>query len=178
MTSEEAFAYLQALREEAVLLGIANVGNMKEETLIKKITEAKESKAEQLETAKVEKAKESKSPHSEAMALKRVIITCHDPAKSGREGMYISGGNSKIASVSRYFKFGTPQHLELVLLNVLKEKTHVMHYQERNPVSGEMTMSNRLVSTFTIQELPMLTQKELEVIAKRQALVAANGDLI
>lgn len=181
LSAEEQLAYLASLKEEAALLGMEVAGNIKAESLAKRIDQFKKDKeAEKSEKSVKEAPKKEVATATvtsdTANILKRVIITCHDPSKSTLEGIVIGGGNSKTGLISKYVKFGEAWHVPQILINVLLRKEYTLHYQAKNPHTREMETRNKQVPAYSIQYLPDLSPEELKTLAKKQALHADNKE--
>jgi len=104
-----------------------------------------------------------------ALALKRVIITPRDPMKQDWPGEIISAGNDVIGEVKKYVPFNveTGWHIPQIIYNVMKEKKCTIFVKKR--VNGQMVNEAKLVSAYSITDLPPLTKDELEELAREQA---------
>jgi len=103
-----------------------------------------------------------------ASKLYRVRITCLNPKKNEHEGEFFKASNSVVGTHSRFIQFNEPWHVEKILLNMIEERKYQQFYT--TTVNGKKVRKAKLVQEFGIDYLPALTPKELEKLAKAQAL--------
>jgi len=107
----------------------------------------------------------------EASVLKRVRISCMNPNKKDWEGEIISAGNSVIGQFKKYVPFNNEEgyHIPQVIYNYLKEKECQIFVTVKGP-TGEKIRQGKQIKEFAIEDLPPLTKKELEELARKQAM--------
>ncbi len=139
----------------------------KEVTAMKKSTGAKDN-------LKVEtRAQKRRKQHAELMTLKRVIITSNATNQTKTGGIErISWGNRLLGHNTDNVVIGKPWHVREGALRNMKSAiiTQSVQDDEGNQVSKET------VPSWVIQYLDPLTTKEIEKIAKRQAIRDASID--
>jgi hypothetical protein len=190
LSAEEQVAYLQELKQEAQLLGIQFSGNISADSLVAKIDEHKKVLAAKKAAASAEIDRQSTGEtyartsiqemtnanlevaerRRHAKLLHRVIVTCHDPAKSKLPGRIMSVGNTAFGVETKYIAFNQPWHISTMMLNALKEKSFLAHYTVKDQRTGREITKHRLVPEFSIQTLPPMTDEELRVLAEQQKL--------
>lgn len=110
------------------------------------------------------------------MALVRVRITCLNPLKGQIKGEIITVANRYVGTVRKFVPFGEATdngyHLPRILLNELKSRKFNSVTTKKGP-NGQLLPTQRLVPEFAIEELPALTQAELDKLASAQ--LAAEG---
>lgn len=109
----------------------------------------------------------------EAAKLVRIRVTCMDPTKKDWPGEIISAGSSKLGTFKKYVPFnGTPYHVPNIIYQTLKDRTCSIFYEVKHP-NGQKTKKTKQVPAFNIELLPPLTMKELEDLAKQQAMAGS-----
>lgn len=163
---------LAALKARADLMGISYHPNISADKLAQRIQDRLEGSPEASNGA----AKGNTPVHdktslrAKAMRLVRVNITCMNPAKREWENEHFTVGNSVVGTVSRVVPFNTSDgwHVEEILLNMIQaRKCQIFIDVKRN---GVTTKESRLIKEFAVEVLPQLTQKELDELARRQAM--------
>lgn len=106
----------------------------------------------------------------EALTLHRVTVTCLDPSKKAYPGEYISAGNAYTGEVKKFVEYNSEDgfHLPLILINALKEKEFTHHFSQE--IKGAEQGRNKQAKAYIVTMMNPLTQSEIEVIAKRQAM--------
>lgn len=113
----------------------------------------------------------------EAERLIRCQITCNDPSFTDWDGKILQAGNSFIGTVKKYIAFNVPYHVPKIIYDNMKEAVYAYNFTVRDQKGREINKT-KLVPTYNIQDLPPLTQKELDDLAKRQAMrESAEGDI-
>lgn len=108
-----------------------------------------------------------KALEDDALRLIRVIVTPNEVYKREFQSELIQAGNSVLGTISRAVPFGVEWHIEHILLQSLKERQmHIM--VKRKNAEGNEYYESKLAPAYTIQELPPLTQEELEELARNQ----------
>ena len=145
-------------------LGISYSNNIGLETLRKRI-EAKLDEAD-----KEEYVKHTPSPiqnkRKESLQLIRVNITSMENTKNNLSGEIFTVSNNVIGTVKRYIPFGQDWHIERIFLDTLREK-QFQRFTSVNTTNGSVRRA-MLVPAYAIQELPPLTEKDLEELRKSQ----------
>jgi hypothetical protein len=104
-----------------------------------------------------------------ALALVRVQITCLNPQKTQYTGDIYCAGNSVVGTVKRFIQYGSPWHVERIILNMLREKKY-QAFVTRTLPDGSEEKKGKLVDAYAIQELPYLTDNERRELANRQVM--------
>lgn len=188
---------LKMLKEQAVLMGLKfhpNTGLEKMRILVKEAKEAStddpevgEKRAE--EQATIQEAAETAGADTftpmqkqtpkqlqaqrrkEAMALVRIRMTNMNPVNTNLRGVIPSVGNADVGFIKKFVPFNVPWHVPKVILNYLKGKKFVTHYEVNDPSRpGKKLKRKRLVPEYAIEVLPPLTEQELQDLAQRQAM--------
>ncbi len=112
----------------------------------------------------------------EALALRRVNITCKDPMKSSWTGELMSAGNDVIGDVTKYIQYNTEDgyHVPQIILNVLKDKECTIFVNKR--INGQMTHVAKQMKAYSIERLPDLTPEELQDLGADQTARGALDD--
>lgn len=157
------------LLQRADLLGISYSNNIGVETLRKRI----EAKLDELDKEEEEQEKEVKhkdtplqKQRKEALKLIRVNITSMENTKNNLSGEIFTVSNNVVGTIKRYIPFGQDWHIEKILLDTLREK-QFQRFTSVNTTNGSVRRA-MLVPAYAIQELPPLTEKELEELRKSQ----------
>ena len=160
----EVDSYRADLLSRAATLGISVHHNAKNETIAAKISAA-------LKEDEPEATSPKASLKKEQMELKRVIVTSNDPMKADQTGDILRVSNKLTGNVAFYFPFGKPWHIPKIVLDAVREKKLFLHSARKD---GREVVA-RTVPAYNIQELPSLTEKELERITAKQAAMSAGG---
>lgn len=165
LDQKEEYNEKEALMARADKLGISYSNNIGLETLRKRI-EAKLDEADKAE----EEVKHTPSPlqekRKEALQLVRVNITSMENTKNNLSGEIFTVSNNVIGTVKRYIPFGQDWHIERIFLDTLREK-QFQRFTSVNTTNGSVRRA-MLVPAYAIQELPPLTEKELDELRKSQ----------
>lgn len=165
LDQKEEYNEKEALMARADKLGISYSNNIGLETLRKRI-EAKLDEADKAE----EEVKHTPSPlqekRKEALQLVRVNITSMENTKNNLSGEIFTVSNNAIGTVKRYIPFGQDWHIERIFLDTLREK-QFQRFTSVNTTNGSVRRA-MLVPAYAIQELPPLTEKELDELRKSQ----------
>lgn len=157
----------EVLMARADKLGISYSNNIGLETLRKRI----EDKLDEADKAEEEElVKHTPSPlqkkRKEALQLIRVNITSMENTKNNLSGEIFTVSNNVIGTVKRYIPFGQDWHIERIFLDTLREK-QFQRFTSVNTTNGSVRRA-MLVPAYAIQELPPLTEKELDELRKSQ----------
>jgi len=178
MTTEAATpTELDLLKERADKMGITyhpSIGLDKLKEKIAAHTSGEVVKDEPVPKGKQVKPKETEAQRNyrlrmEALKLKRVQITCLNPAKASWSGEIISIGNSAIGTIKEFIPFNADEgwHLPVAIIEVLKERKFQSFYTKK--VNGRSEKRSKLVREFAIGDLDPLTEEELKTLAAKQA---------
>lgn len=159
-----ALVTIEELRKEADDLGIRYSKNTSEDTLEKKIEQAKKD----LETNKKREAEEAKRTigeefKKEFMALKHVKIHSLVPDERKIKSKYVMFYNPYL-TLKKLVQFDTPFYLESGIVDMLEAAQH-LELDSNVESSGRIKddrPTTRLVKSYHIEILPMPTQKEFD----------------
>lgn len=127
-----------------------------------------EAEGKAVKSARAEKQKE-------AMRLVRCTISCNNKNKSEFSGEIFCARNKILPEVKKFVPFGVPTHVPLILLNMIKEKQYQVFRTKKLP-NGQNVKEPSLIPEYNIQELPPLTQQELDAIARKQLAEGFDGN--
>lgn len=107
----------------------------------------------------------------EASALVRVRVTCMNPNKKEWKGEIFTASNSIVGTFRKYVQFNTEEgwHVPQIILNMIKARQFQTFYTIKNE-RGVAVRKGKLVPEFAVEVLPLLTEKELLELSRRQAL--------
>jgi hypothetical protein len=166
---------LDLLKKRADTMGIKYHPSIGIDSLKAKIAEViSEPEKEQTPEPKEETTAQIRArKRKAAMRLRRIRVTCMNPMKRGWPGELFTISNSVVGTIKRYVPFDTSDgwHVEDFLLKMIKDRKYAHYYEVKE--NGKKVKRMRLVPEFGIEELPALTQKELNELAKRQAATGA-----
>lgn len=157
-------SYRADLLRRAATLGISVHHNAKDETIAAKIAAALKEDEPKASSSKTDLRKIQ-------MELKRVVVTSNDPMKADQTGDILRVSNKVTGNVAFYIPFGKPWHIPKIVLDAMGEKKLFLHSARKD---GREVVT-RTVPAYNIQELPSLTEKELERITAKQAAMRAGG---
>lgn len=174
---------LNLLKERADRMGIPYSPKIGAEKLAQKINDAlAEDLPETVEEAPVVKAKEEtalqrrRRLRKEANKLVRVRITCMNPNKREWKGEFFMFSNSIVGSINKFVPFNAEDgwHVPQSVLGVIRDR-ECQIFTTVKTSRGVSVRKGRLIKEFAIEELPPLTQKELDELARVQAM-SKNGE--
>lgn len=120
-------------------------------------------------------AKERQEQYETQMRLVRLRITNLNPVKKDLRGEIFTVANGIIGTVRKFIPYGEVTdngfHVPFILFNELKDRKFVSVKVRKVP-GGQDHIEQRLVPEFALEELPMLSQKELDQLARQQAAAA------
>jgi len=180
---DTAAAEREALEARAKQLGISFHPNIGDEKLREKIdvamADVSDAQAPSAELTKVDRdlpaPGQGKGVRDEALALVRVRVTCMNPNKKEWEGEIFTTGNSKIGTVKKYVPFEAEWHVPRVILQMIKRRQYQTFVTKKTPNGGKVK-TGKLVREFAVEELPPLTEKELQELKQRQLMAAGQAD--
>lgn len=110
--------------------------------------------------------------YKENMRLIRVRITNLNPAKKDLPGEIVTVSNKYLGTVRKFIPFGemtdNGYHVPMILLKELRGRKF-LSLRVRKGKNGVGVPDQQWVKEFAIEELPPLTQKELDQLARQQA---------
>lgn len=113
----------------------------------------------------------------ENMRLIRVRIANLNPAKNNLHGEIFTVSNDILGKVEKYIPYdaaGQAYHIPYCLYKTLKDKKFLM-LKKRQDAKGNILYDQSWVPEFNLEELPPLTDKELEEIKQRQLASGSIG---
>lgn len=107
----------------------------------------------------------------EANKLVRIRVTCMNPNKREWEGEIFAAGNRYIGNIKKYIPFDNAEgwHVPQILVDVIKSKRFQMFVERRN-ARGDKYKQGKLIPEYSVEIMPSLTEKQLEELARKQAL--------
>lgn len=170
---------LDMLKAQADTLGIEYHPNIGYDKLRERVKEVMDNQEEKQRPAKDETSKERKARrHREAMALVRCLIVCNDPNKREWPGEWLGVSNGAGVSIRKLVPYNQPDkpfHLPRIMVNMLREK-QVQLFVQKPGKYGTPVRVAKTINAYTITELPPLSQKELDDLAKSQLMRGALDD--
>lgn len=162
-------------KEKANLLGISFVPNIPTDKL-KSLVQAKLAEPVGNDKGKVYTSKlspEVRAMQDEANRLVRFKITVLDPSKHSWTGMYVTAGNDNLSPIRRAVYFiEEAWHAEKIIVEALKTMRYAYRPTEKSRVlKGTFNKyeAPQMKPVFQIEELPPLTEEELQDLMKYQA---------
>jgi len=173
---------LDSLKARATQMGIKFHPSSGVDSLKAKINEAlaeevpePEVEAEPVVAVSSERAKRAVLK-KEQLKLRRVNVTCMNPAKSEYNGVIITVGNNLVGTVKRYVPFNVEWHVEDILYQNMKQAKYQHFYSERDPDTKRNVRKTKLAQCYNIMDLAPLTEKELADLSQRQALATGTEE--
>ena len=170
---------LTTLKDRANLLGLTYHPSISAGKLREKIAKAmEEGPAEQEDAPKktpeaVEETVAQKRVRMKqnALALKRIRLTCMNPAKAEWDGEIFVAGNSLIGSIKKFVPFNADDgwHVPNIILQMLRERQCQIFVSAKD-ARGNNVRKGKMIKEFAIEELDPLTPEELAELARRQAM--------
>jgi len=174
LTEEMEF---EMLMERANQLGLKPSPRIKLPALREKVNEAlaepKEEEPDFESMTKVQRATAIREKMKrEQLRLVRVRIANLNPDKSDLPGEIFTVVNKYLGSVKKYIPYGEATdegyHIPFFIFTQLKSRKFLQKKTKQNKNTGNIDVSTRWVPEFALEELPQLTQKELEKLANVQ----------
>lgn len=168
---------LSILKDEADMLGIKYPNNITATALEERITEFKEKLKEDQDSKDNAPIESSYSP-SEVGRVKAIAhrmirfkLVVNDPSLQQESAVRITAGNDVVGHVSRVIPFRAEAwHAEAIVVEHLKRmKFQQFKTKNRNGMQYMDSQDSTLLPSFTIIELPPLTEEELKDLAHLQA---------
>lgn len=110
---------------------------------------------------------------AKALRLHRIKIINLDPADAQLSGGIITAYNKYLGKVAKFVPYGDESshgyHVPEIIFNQLKTQKFALRREKKNSKFGVKAYTTTMVNKFAIEELPLLTKKELEDLAARQA---------
>lgn len=176
---------LEALKAEARALGVAFSNNIGLEALRSRVEQAKaddkeEGKPEPIKPVKKDPKDMTLTEYKNHIRMEQtklvlVRITCHNPAKSGLHGEYITVANSVIGTVRKFIPFKNFEDgifIPQCIYDNLKSRVYTESgTQGKGP---NMRVVTRDIPEYTLTLLPMPTEADLERMREEQTLAEAR----
>ena len=163
------------LKKRADLMGITYHPSIGLTKLRDKVNAVLEAASNEEATSIEEKKPESENAirirlRKEAHALKRVQITCMNPAKKEWNGELFTVGNSVVGTVTHYVPFNAEDgwHLPSIVVQAMDDRMCQV-FSVTTDSRGNKGRSGKLIKEFAIQDLPALTELDISKLAARQA---------
>lgn len=158
-------------------IGVANLRARLEEQLETKGLETEEAAPEVVETtltpAQLE-AQRINRLRKEAIALKRIRVTCMNPNKKEWEGEVFTVANSVVGTQKKYVPFNTEWHVPQIILNMIQERECQVFYTVVDPRTRQKSRKGKQTKEFAVEILPMLDEKQLKDLAQRQQMASGT----
>ena len=160
---------LEKLREK-VNKAIENSGKEAEEK------EEEQAPAAQAKTKEETPAQRAKRLQDQALKLVRIRLTCMNPAKKEWNGEIFSVGNNAIGTVKKFVPFNADEgwHVPNIMYEMIRDRQCQVFTTVKSK-HGVSVRQGKLIKEFAVEVLPDLTEKELQELARRQA-IAKNVD--
>lgn len=112
----------------------------------------------------------------EANELVRIRVTCMNPAKKDWKGEIFTVGNSLVGSFKKYVPFNADDgwHVPRIILKQIQERQCQIFVNEATQ-GGVTKRKGKMIKEFAVEILPPLTQKELDELARRQAMAKGQS---
>lgn len=167
-----------SLKSRATMLGIdfkANIPtdklrelvNDKLNSAVAPVDKAIPGQAQKEETVAARNARLRK----EASRLVRVRVSCMNPAKKEWEGEIFTVSNSAIGTFKKFVPFDNEEgwHIpEVIYKMILGRKCQIFTTTKNS--RGQKIRQGKLIKEFAVEVLPDLTPRELEQLARKQAM--------
>lgn len=172
------------LKQRAKMMNISFSNNISLEKLRQKIADAQDGKEPEQEEAEVNPLEEkTKAPAKETEAqmrqrirleqtrLVRVRIQNLDPKKKDLPGEIITVANEYMGTIKKFVPFGEATdngyHIPYCIYEFLKNRKF-LNIRVLKGKNGQPRIEQNWVREFSIEELPPLTQEELDNLARAQ----------
>lgn len=170
------------LKERATRLGIKFSPNIGEDALAKKIedhntktqglladSEGALNMGEGEAVKPLTDAQKRAEARMNANKLVRVNVHPNDPMRQQLRGELVWAGNLQVGTIGKYVPFGTSKgyHVPKIILDVLKDRMFTAFVIRKDKYGNDVPRAVQR-RAYTIEELPPLSQKEIDKIATRQ----------
>ena len=108
----------------------------------------------------------------------RVRITCMNPNKKDYAGEIFSAGNRVVPTIKQFIPYNAGEegwHVSNIILGVLRGR-QCQVFNTITDKQGRKHRKGKLIREFAIEELPSLTQIELDALAATQAATKSLED--
>ena len=147
--SEETEEFIQKAKLAALRMAGGNIGK--------------------LINSKLPKAKAKSILMKQATKLKRVSVTCLDPAKKDIPGQWLGVRNTMIPMTKKYIPYdGRITHLPEIIIKHLREKECQVFKVVTDSSTGEKTRKPSTQKMFSVADMPALNDKEISELAEAQ----------
>lgn len=128
-------------------------------------------------TATQTMAKFRMQQRAEQLRLVRIRVTNLNPIKKDLRGEIFTVANGVLGTVRKFIPYGEATdngyHVPFIIYSELKDRKFVSVKVRKAP-NGNEVIEQRLVPEFALEELPALSPKELEQLARQQAAAAGT----
>lgn len=183
---------MSILKQRATMLGIKFSNNIGLEALRKKISDIQDGVTEQesevqvnpLELTKSAPVAETRVQMAQRIRLEntrliRVRIQNLDPKKKDLPGEIITVANEYMGTVRKFVPYGEATdngyHIPYCIYKFLKARKF-LHIVTKRGKNGQTHVTSTWVREFSIEELPQLTQAELNQLAQAQLAAGSLND--
>jgi len=107
----------------------------------------------------------------EASKLVRIRVTCMNPAMKDYEGQMYTVGNGTVGMFTKYIPFNAEDgwHVPTIIYKHLQERKCQVFQTVKGP-RGNKIRKGKLIKELSIELLPPLTGKEMNELARKQAM--------
>jgi len=107
----------------------------------------------------------------ESSKLVRIRVVCMNPAMKDYEGQMYTAGNGVIGFFTKFIQFNTDEgwHVPNILYKHMKERKCQVFHTVKGP-RGNKIRKGKLINELSIEVLPPLTGKEMNELARKQAM--------
>lgn len=165
------------LVERAKDLKIKNAHTMSVTTLKKKIAAKLAGEKEEVQSLEeavvVQESAHQKRMRAAREARKLIRVMCQNmnPSKNHKTHDLLKVANRVVGTIHRAVPTSSPDdgtHVEQMILDTMKEQQYLAKTPYKHPKTGEMLTKTEWKQEWKIVELPPLTQRELDELAKKQ----------
>lgn len=180
MSDEIEVGSIEQLKLQADLLGVkyrANIGYSRLEEMVLDALKEKDLGQETQRAKEATKEKEVMSARDNLMKLKRIQVQCMNPAKAEWDGEFFTISNKAVGTVKKFVPYNGADegwHVPQIIYDFLKEAKCQIFYTHTDD-KGNKSRRGKLINEYNIVDLPPLSKKELQELARKQAM-ARNID--
>ena len=113
----------------------------------------------------------------EARRLRRIRVSCMNPAKREYEGEIFTAGNSIVGTHKKMVPFNVVWHVPEIIYQMIKDR-ECQVFTTVKTKNGVSVRSGRMIPEFAVEELPDLTEKERNELAQRQQMASGTAEAL
>lgn len=163
----------ELLKQKADLLGIEYKPNTPDAKLIEMINAKVQPVKEELKTDDEVVSETIETQQKELMKLRRVIVSCMDPnMKDWDTTPFLSFSNSIITLPTIVVPLNVEWHIPQAYYDLLKDQKCYVSVKSKD-AKGRPITTRKEINKYTIQDLPPLTEQELQEL--KQAQIMRDG---